>query len=450
MTSWSMSRRLVITLCVLVGGLWIAGGGLAALVIRQEINEVFDTSLKTTAQRLLPLVLANLQTQPRETGDETHERLANLFRPSKNADHLHFQVRDSKGQIMFRSYDAPAEPFPVPLTRGLFEREGQRYFTVATPDSNVFLHVAELPDERSEAIAALWWGLVAPLVGLLPVAALIVYWTVRRTTRPIMDAQRQIASRGGEDLEPIDPNGLPDELVPIIHDMNRLLERLKTALEAERSFAANSAHELRNPIAAARAQAEVLAENLHGSPDQTRATQIIGILGKLSSRIEKMLQLARAEAGLGLDRIDTDLAAVTKLLVSEYARRPHTDGRVIVETFPDTPVIASTDPDALGIALQNLIDNALAHGDPDKPVSVRIGPGLCVQVVNEGPVVDSKELAALTQRFARAESAVAPGAGLGLSIVNQVMRQAGGRLELVSPIPGRRDGFEARLILGAP
>ena len=84
----------------------------------------------------------------------------------------------------------------------------------------------------------MWLGLGAPLLGLLPIAALVIYWTVQRTTRPIIEVQRQIGIRSGENLDPIDPRGLPDELAPIIHDMNRLLERLKAALEAERSFAA--------------------------------------------------------------------------------------------------------------------------------------------------------------------------------------------------------------------
>ena len=170
--------------------------------------------------------------------------------------------------------------------------------------------------------------------------------------------------RDGEHLDPIDPHGLPGELTPIIQDMNRLLERLKPALDAERSFAANSAHELRNPIAAARAQAEIIADSLRNRPDHARAVKLIEVLGQLSSRIEKMLQLARAEAGLGLSRTETDLVAVTRLVVDDYARRPHLGARLAFEAKPSQSFIASIDPDALGIALQNLIDNAMSYGNP--------------------------------------------------------------------------------------
>jgi two-component system OmpR family sensor kinase len=251
--------------------------------------------------------------------------------------------------------------------------------------------------------------------------------------------------RSGDNLEPIDPRGLPGELAPIIDDMNRLLERLKAALEAERSFAAYSAHELRNPIAAARAQAEVIAASLRGNPDQERATQLIETLGRLSQRIEKLLQLARAEAGLGLGRTETDLVAVTRLLVDDYARKPRLGPRLAFDAGPSQKVLALIDPDALGIALQNLIDNALSYGAPGGKIEIVIGPGALVRVINSGRVVSPEQLVKLKHRFERAGSSGAPGIGLGLSIVEEIMRQSGGELELYSPARGRHNGFEAVL-----
>jgi two-component system, OmpR family, sensor kinase len=449
MRSWSISRRLVVTLVVLIGGIWLAGSGIAALMIRHEIDEVFDSSLQETAQRLLPLALDDLRRRDREDDEESGRTLVNPFSAEEHEEYLHYQVRDAQGDVLLRSHDASAEPFPAPLKRGYFDDGDRRYFTEVAPDRTIFVQVAELPAERQEAISALWLGLTVPLLGLLPIAAFVVYWTVRRATHPITQVQQQIAKRSGENLDPIDPRGLPDELVPIIQDMNRLLERLKAALEAERAFAANSAHELRNPIAAARAQAELIAENLRGSPDHARAIQLVGVLGQLGKRIEKMLQLARAEAGLGLDRTETDILAVTQLVAADYARRPQLGERVVFDSGTAEPVIVAIDPDALGIALQNLMDNAFAHGRPGTPVSVAVGPGPRIHIVNEGPVVGSDELADLTERFTRAGATRAPGTGLGLSIVDQIMRQAGGRLDLASPAPGKKDGFAATLVFPA-
>jgi two-component system OmpR family sensor kinase len=443
-----MSRRLIGILVVLIGSIWLLGVGIAAIAIRQEIDEVFDASLRETAKRILPLALHGIQESAEGEGEDI-KRLAKLFLAGDREEvFLHYQIRNAAGQVILRSHDAPVEPFPIPLKAGYFDDGTQRYFTQASPDQRVFVQVVEVPEERQEAIQAIWLGLSAPLFGLLPIAAFIVYWTVKWATRPIIEVQRQISMRSGENLEPIDPRGLPLELTPIIHDMNRLLERLKAALEAERSFAANSAHELRNPVAAARAQAEVIAESLRGGPDQARATQLIEMLVRLSSRLEKMLQLARAEGGLGLARMETNLVDITRLVVGDYTRKPQLAARIAFDPGPNETLIVAVDPDALGIALQNLIDNALSHGTAGSAIDVAIGPGATVKVTNEGRVVSADDLATLKKPFERG-AARAPGAGLGLSIVEQIMRQAGGHLELASPAPGRKGGFEATLVLAA-
>ncbi len=444
MRAWSMSHRLVATLLILIVGFWMLGGAIAAVAIHHEVDEVFDSSLQETAQRLLPLVIDELA---EHGGDERERRLASPFPTAEHEEHLLYQVRDASGRVLLRSHAAPQAPFGAPLRRGFFDDGYLRFYTEVSPHRDIFVQVAELPKDRREALQGAWLGMMIPLLVLLPIAAFAVYWTVRRATRPIADVQRQIARRSGENLDPIDPSGLPDELMPIIHDINRLLERLKSALDAERAFAANSAHELRTPIAAIRAQAEILAENLRGSPDRARVTQIVAMLGQLGRRAEKMLQLARTEAGLGLARIETDLVDVTRLVVDDYARRSTLAGRIAFDPGPDQPVMVDVDPDALGIALQNLIDNALAYGKADAPVAISVGPGPTVRVVNQGPVVSPEELATLTKPFERAGTRQAPGTGLGLAIVEQIMHQAGGRLELVSPAPGQEDGFEAKLSL---
>ena len=444
MRPWTMTRQLIAALLLLMGGVWLAGVGIAAMAIRHEIDEVFDSSLQETAQRILPLALDDMVQHDEE--DEEGRRLTDPFAAAKHKEHLYYQVRDPRGRVILRSHDAPAEPFAAPLKRGYFDEHGRRYYTEASPDKSLYVQVAELPEEREHAIRAVCLGLAAPLLGLLPIAAFVVYWTVRRTTRPIHEVQRQIGLRDGEHLDPIDPHGLPGELTPIIQDMNRLLERLKLALDAERSFAANSAHELRNPIAAARAQAELIADSLRNRPDHARAVKLIEMLGQLSRRIEKMLQLARAEAGLGLSRTETDLVAVTRLVVDDYARRPHLAARLAFEANPSQSLIVAIDPDALGIALHNLIDNALAYGSPEGAIEIEVGADATVRVVNDGPVVSQDALGKLKNRFERAGPKSAPGTGLGLSIVEEIMRQAGGQLELFSPARGRRNGFEAMLV----
>ncbi len=139
---------------------------------------------------------------------------------------------------------------------------------------------------------------------------------------------------------------------------------------------------------------------------------------------------------------------MVRLIVDDYARRPQLASRLAFKVR-ESGHIAAVDPDALGIALQNLVDNALTHGRAGGRVEVAVGPGPTVHVVNDGAIVGAEELATLKRRFKRGARGRGPGTGLGLSIVEQIMRQAGGRLELASPAAGRDDGFEATLVFAA-
>jgi two-component system OmpR family sensor kinase len=108
--------------------------------------------------------------------------------------------------------------------------------------------------------------------------------------------------------------------------------------------------------------------------------------------------------------------------------------------------VAPIDPDAFAVAVRNLVENALKHGAPDRPVHVLVDDGGTVRVRNAGGVLDEAELARLGQPFVRGAT-TADGSGLGLSIVRSILEQAGGKLVLQSPAPGASDGFEAALVL---
>lgn len=442
MAAWSMSRRLVLVLTAGLGVLWLAGVSFAALAIRHEIEEVFDSGMQEIAQRLLPLVRANL--------DLSDEKSHDIEGPGEDGsagdgheEYILYQVRDRSGRVLLRSHDAPETPFPVPLRPGFVTHQGTRYFTEVSGDGSTILQVAELPEEREEAVLYLWLGLLIPLMVLLPLAAIAVREIVRRTTRPLIDVQQAIRSRGGANLDPIGSAGLPVELAPIVADMNHMLGRLKAAFEAERSFSANAAHELRNPIAAAKAQVELLAASAPAEPDRQRARNVASALDALGRKIEKLLQLARAEAGVGFAHEETDLAAIVGMIVAEYASKPRAQGRVRLGGGEKRPLLVLADPDALGIAVQNLIDNALHHGNPAKTVDVTVGPGPVVSVANAGPVLPASVLAGVKSRFVRGQVDGHDGTGLGLFIADTIARQCGGDLELYSPARGRVDGFEA-------
>jgi len=358
---------------------------------------------------------------------------------------IHYQVRDASGQILLRSHDAPKTAFDVPLKRGFFDDGHRRYFTEWSADRTIVVQVAEMPEERAEAVQALWLGLLIPLAVVLPLAAVAIHWTVGRTTLPIKRVQQELALRDGAHLDSLSGEGLPGELMPFVTDVNRLLSRLNAALESERAFASNSAHELRNPIAAARAQVGVLASELTDPKQRQRLDGLDSALEVLSRRVETLLQLARAESGMALAREDVSLRQLVELLMTDCARKPSSAARVQFENLAKDDLIVTANADALGIAIQNLIGNALKHGPQDSTIYVRLGPGKELSIMNGGRSVPAQDLARLKERFVRASDGTREGSGLGLYIADIIAKQSGAQLELYSPARGTTAGFETLL-----
>ena len=445
MPTWSMSRRLVMTLTGVIGVLWLVGVTYAALSIRHEIDEVFDSALQETAQRILPLAIDDLGRRG-ERNDGGSGRLTSLA-DDDHEEYIHYQVRDASGRVLLHSHDAPEQPFVAPIKRGFFDDGHRRYFTELSRDKSIAVQVAELPKERHEAVRALWSGLLVPLLIVLPLVAIAIREMVKHTTKPVRDIQQEMRKRDGANLAALDAHGLPEELTPIVEDVNRLLVRLNSALEAERAFAANSAHELRNPVAAAHAQASLLAAGIADVDQRKRAEGLVSTLATLSRKIESILQLARTESGLALSRERMSLSDVVSLLMTDYTRKPQAQGRIRFENVASEDVLVMADPDALGIAIQNLIGNALKHSPKGTPIVVRFGPGALLSVRNDGSVVAAEELVRLKQRFARGPSGSKDGSGLGLYIADTIARQSDGHLDLYSPARGQTSGFEVVLRL---
>ena len=447
---WSIAQRLSSLLTLALTALWLVAVVAAAAVVNHETNEVFDSALQETAQRLVPLVVEDFG----EQSDDDHEDEARVIEENlefaNHEEYLVYQVRDAEGHVLLRSHDAPVRAFPAALKRGHAEVGDWRFFTEHYAPADLYVQVGESLTHRREALYETMAGLVAPLALLIPLAGFVIFWTVRRSLAPLAAVRAELDARGGANLAPIAAEAMPRELAPIIDDVNLLLARLGRVLESERAFAANSAHELRTPVAAALAQTQRLAAELQGShqrgPVLDRVGQIAATLRRLGDLVEKLLQLARAEAGIALSRDPVDVMPALRLVIEELARRGAVGRRLDFDDGGWQRLTARIDIDAFAIALRNLIDNALLHGKEGGPVTVFLDGEGAVHVRSEGAAVPPERLARLTERFERAGAEV-QGAGLGLAIVEMIATQSGGTLTLHSPVPGRSDGFEAVLRL---
>ena len=344
------------------------------------------------------------------------------------------------------SHDADLAMFPSTIQPGFADGPVTRLYTEAAIRGTLFVTTAERPGHRRATVLQATRMLVWPLAVLLPLIAAVIWLLVARSFRPIGAFQRAIEARGGGNLTPVDTSALSVEIAPAAEAVNQLIERLKQALEGERRFTANSAHELRTPVAAALAQTQRLLAELPDGQSHDRATAIEAALRRLTRLSEKLLQLAKAESGRLKADGPQDLAQALSLVLADLQGTPGVEDRLIVEVPESGTFLSWLDIDAFAILARNLIENAVRHGDMSKPVHVSLTAGGLFRVSNSGRVVPVDSLALMTKAFQRGNTN-ADGAGIGLAIVAAIAEGIGTRLELRSPAPGIVDGFEASVLL---
>ncbi|WP_338919593.1 HAMP domain-containing sensor histidine kinase [Pseudomonas silesiensis] len=431
--SSSLQKRLGLGLTLGMTLLWLGATVGAWLVVQHELNESFDSALEETAQRILPLAV--LEISNREEPSEA-QHVATL---KMHKEYLTYLVRDAKGKILMQSHDANPMIFNRQPTEGFSTSEKYRLYGASALRKTLFIEIAEPLDHRREAAREALFALLLPLLALIPISLLGTWLFVRISLRSVLAYRRAIEARGVGDLSPIKVARLPAEIDPLAEAVNHLLERLRKALDAERSFTANSAHELRTPLASTLAQIQRLHHEAPEGPLRVRATKIENALRELSRLSEKLMQLAKAEGGGLFSETPQDLIPLLAHGVEEWNQR--SGQRIELQLPSQASVYSSIDPDAFGILLRNLIENALKYGATDQPIEVSLTEQAQLRVVNSGPAVPQSVLQHLTERFVRGHSEFS-GSGLGLAIAKTIVQGVNARMKLFSPATGRQEGFE--------
>ncbi len=440
----SVTRALTRSLLVGLTLLWLFGVLGSGLVLKRLIDDKSDDELQESAALLLSLVrytddlmitaamLGNSRSPPQDLNP--HERLV-------------YQIRDVSGAVLLRSSNMPSELAHVPLVEGVVDAGDWRVATLADTANKRFVQAADpLAERRETLLTSLMW-LMLPLAALLAFAVYVVFRASRSLVQQVQRTATAVSTQDPQALGLLSLDGVVTEMKPAVEATNRLLARLADALEAERSFTYNSAHELRTPIAAALAQAELLAASTQESALHAQAESLVRALSRLARLADRLLALARAEGAQPLADQWVDLPLVVRLTVDEFALDSRLRRRRIVGQT--SPARVRGDLDAIGLALRNLVENALVHGAGGTEVRVvcsASGSSAMLAVIDDGPGIEAAEIPTIIKRFARGSATGGGGAGLGLSIVDTLARRMGAKLELTSPATGCSGGFEARLV----
>jgi two-component system sensor histidine kinase QseC len=280
-------------------------------------------------------------------------------------------------------------------------------------------------------VRAALWSTLWPLAVALPLLALLAWWAIRRSLAPLRALGTQLGARPAHALQSVVVAHAPSEVEPVVAALNELLSRIETMLQAERRFTADAAHELRTPVAAIRAQAQVaLAE-----PDEARRQHALRATlegcDRAARLIEQLLTLSRLEAGAAVEMRPVDLGALARQVVTELAPRALLKRQDLgVEAQPCT---VRGDATLLGVLLRNLVDNALRYSPAGARIDVSVQPvqgQALLRVEDSGPGLPPEQAQRLGRRFERGLGHEESGSGLGWSIVQRIGEAHGLRVDV--------------------
>ncbi|MGJ8627882.1 MAG: sensor histidine kinase [Sulfitobacter sp.] len=412
-------------------------------LVKDEYDELQDFTLVSKAHLLLQVFEAQSEIEDISNLQDGLNPLS--FEPNLiDADELTmFWVLDAEQNVILHSPRADAALLAVRAEGGLVTALGYRIADVSPSDIALSVVAATPMGERNEAIMDVLIGVISGFILLGLLVALATYRAVRRSAAVIVDLSAEIETKDAHDLSPIDRKNTFAEIEPAIDTVDTLMARLDAALTAERAFATNAAHELRTPVAICVAQVQRLRAKLTDPSASQSAVEIEQGLKRLTRLIERLLQMSRVQSGLGISAEKADIAPVIKLLIRELRSRVLSPDMLRVSE-PQGIWMSDIDPDAIGIILNNLFDNALKHASGDVPLIVDASTRGRVIISNDCAALSPEDLEVIKHRFAR-NSTFSEGFGLGLSIVQELCTQSGTTLDLSSPEPGKARGFNATL-----
>lgn len=373
-----------------------------------EAERLFDSQLWQTAE-----LIADLHTNATQTHLERQGNLA-------------FQIWH-KNQLVTASSPDLQQPI-TELTPGLGHANfnGYRWRTLvyheAVHDNLVI--VAERTDLRYVLAESVITQAVLPILLGIPLAGLLIWLIVSRGLKPLRDLSEQLKNKQANDLTPVEIPDLKSELEQVNHSINALMRRLGTALDREKRFTADAAHELRTPISALKVQ-------LHNLRDEIPPGN--GAFAELEAGVERMQHLVEQLLSLYRSTPEEFSRNFTRLnlfeLAQEVIANQHEDferKQQLLE-LEGEDCFVDGDPFAITTLLQNLLSNANKYTPEGGNVRVTVEPVshyVCLKVEDSGPGIAPTDYSKVFERFQRLnnkrEVAATQGCGLGLTIVRHI------------------------------
>ncbi|HVI53781.1 MAG TPA: ATP-binding protein [Luteibacter sp.] len=440
MSRASIASRLRWSIGLLAVAVLVPTGWLAARQTLAEVNALCDARLAQAAFGLDTMIsrtglghLASGSGQPLPDVPVA----GHLGETPTHEVEVGYQVVDADGEVLLVTGNMRSLGVALaggPAFRDVhIDRRRWRLYTYRDTAQGITVTAGERYDSRRDVLRALWMEHAVPLLLGIPLLVLALRWSVRRALAPLVTLADLLRHRSTACREVVVLHGAPQEIQPIVDALNGQFQRMGHALERERRFSADVAHELRTPLASTMINLDsaILGSAFDGGVSLPEA---YASLQSLAHRTEQLLLLARLEDTTDMPRERVDLCAVARAVVDVLRATHHADGASLELKLPILPVWLVGYGPALDALMRNLVENALRHAPRRGHVSLEVryaGPAAVIEVSDDGPGIPAERREAVFERFHREATSLGDGFGLGLSIVQRAARLHAASVELL-------------------
>lgn len=448
----SLQGRMMLALGFSVTLTWIVALTTMAAYTAHGEHSSADNNLQSIALKILLSI--SVGKEPSSEGSGLQLR-TDAF---PGDEQLSFQVWAGRDRLVASTPGAPANPLRADFLDGFTDStvsgKTLRVFSISDLSGEIHVQVARprgVIDRlfRHESLMAL--GLSTLLLGS---TGFLMWQAVRKSLQPLVAIQNTVLNRQRFDLAPLPVTHLPTEVKPLVESFNHLMHRLDQAVQGERRFIGDAAHELRTPLSALHAQTEVALRASTVTEKDAALVKLLAVAERSTRLSDQLLDRARLDAGVHAPlrewcRLDEIAAHVISEFEVAAEKTKHTL-RLSAE-----PCSIECDLDEIGILLRNLVDNALRHTPKGGRIEIACGHlpldqgcNVFLEVADDGLGVPESERIAIFNRFHRVPGSRTSGSGIGLSLVAEIARLHDAEIRTGSGIGGR--GFRVRIVFRQP
>ncbi|MCQ8897705.1 ATP-binding protein [Limnobacter humi] len=446
-SAYSMRTRIMLGLVVAVAAIMGIAGVASYRVALHEADEIFSARLATSARVLDTLLAQQIEHATIEKPIVIHIpgglKDADPEDPSPSGHpyetKLAFQVWNHEGRLLVRSEYAPDQRLGFGR-EGFFERHvGERdwhVFAMDSQDGHIWIEVAEEMGLRAEIAGDVGVVLSSPLFIGFVVLLVVVNLIVIAGFRPLSKLAETIESRDPKDTSPVALDRTPNEILPVVEALNRLLDRMAHVMSRERRFTDSAAHELRTPLAALSVHAQNISSARNEEEQAVSLAHLMTGLNRTKHLVEQMLTYSRIHSDLdGEVPGPVNLNEELRYLVNNQRAVLEGTGLHIALSLPEQVVTIQARKGLLEMMIRNLLDNACKYTlNPAEPVEIGFNEvdahTLTLTVSNSAEPMTTDQAQQIFEPYYRIPNARQKGNGLGLAIVKEVVELHGWSLAL--------------------